>query len=90
MTRTDGSTSALLSVKTPLVVMLDVPVVSISPDKAADHFGFLGGFFSLDVPRSSALTRERMGWEPTQPGLIVDLEEGHYFQRAESAAGSAA
>jgi nucleoside-diphosphate-sugar epimerase len=65
---------------------LDVPVVSISPDKVKDHFGFLGGFFSWDVPRSSALTRERLGWEPRQPGLIADLEEGHYFHRAEAAA----
>ena len=46
------------------------------------HFGWIGGFFALDVPASSALTRERTGWEPTQPGLIADLGEGHYFKAA--------
>jgi nucleoside-diphosphate-sugar epimerase len=60
---------------------LDLPVVSISPEEATHHFGFLGAFFALDVPRSSATTRARLGWEPVQPGLIADLEEGHYFER---------
>jgi nucleoside-diphosphate-sugar epimerase len=59
---------------------LDLPMVSISPKDAAEHFGWLGGFFALDVPASSALTRERLGWEPTHPGLIEDLDQGHYFQ----------
>jgi nucleoside-diphosphate-sugar epimerase len=58
---------------------LDVPVVSIAPDDAGEHFGFLAGFLGIDVPASSALTREQMGWQPTQPGLIEDLEQGHYF-----------
>jgi nucleoside-diphosphate-sugar epimerase len=58
---------------------LDVPVVSIEPEQAADHFGWIAGFFGLDVPASSALTRERFGWQPTHPGLIDDLEAGHYF-----------
>ena len=64
---------------------LDLPVVSIDPDAASDHFGWIGAFFGLDVPASSALTRERTGWEPTQPGLIADLAEGHYFQVAAAA-----
>jgi nucleoside-diphosphate-sugar epimerase len=63
---------------------LDVPVVSISPDDAAGHFTWLAGFLGLDSPASSALTRELMGWQPTHPGLIDDLDEGHYF-RTESA-----
>jgi nucleoside-diphosphate-sugar epimerase len=58
---------------------LSLPVTAIAPETAADHFGWLGVFFSLDVPASSALTRERLGWRPTQPGLLDDLEEGHYF-----------
>jgi nucleoside-diphosphate-sugar epimerase len=58
---------------------LDLPVVSIPCEQAIDHFGFLGAFFSLDVPASSAKTRKGLGWEPVQPGLIADLEEGHYF-----------
>jgi nucleoside-diphosphate-sugar epimerase len=64
---------------------MDLPVVSIDPDAASDHFGWIGAFFALDVPASSALTRERTGWEPTQPGLIADLREGHYFQVAAAA-----
>jgi nucleoside-diphosphate-sugar epimerase len=65
---------------------LAVPVVSVGIERAIEHFGWLGGFFALDVPASSALTRTRLGWEPTHPGLIADLEQGHYFELAESAA----
>ena len=58
---------------------LDLPVVSIAPDDAGQHFTWLAGFLGLAAPASSALTRELMGWEPTHPGLIDDLNEGHYF-----------
>jgi nucleoside-diphosphate-sugar epimerase len=58
---------------------LGLPAVSIAPDAAGAHFGWLGRFFAMDQPASSALTRERMGWTPTHPGLIDDLEAGHYF-----------
>ena len=58
---------------------LDVPVVAVSPEDAAAHFTWLAGFLGLDSPASSALTRERMSWQPTQPGLIDDLDKGHYF-----------
>ncbi|MEU8170603.1 SDR family oxidoreductase [Micromonospora sp. NPDC049004] len=61
---------------------LDIPVRSISPAEADDHFGFLGSFVQLDNPTSSALTRELLGWTPTHPGLIADLHEGHYFRTA--------
>jgi nucleoside-diphosphate-sugar epimerase len=64
---------------------LDLPVVSIPREEATAHFGFLGAFFALDVTRSSAKTRARLGWEPVQPGLITDLEEGHYFERLPAA-----
>ena len=40
---------------------------------------FAGSFIGLDAPASSALTRELLGWQPTQPGLIEDLDKGHYF-----------
>jgi nucleoside-diphosphate-sugar epimerase len=53
---------------------LAVPVASISPDEAMAHFGFLGMFAGRDAPVSSRLTRERLGWMPTGPGLIEDLE----------------
>ena len=58
---------------------LDVPVRSIAPEEAAAHFGFLGGLVQADNPTSNALTRERLGWEPVEPGLLADLDEGHYF-----------
>jgi hypothetical protein len=54
---------------------LKVPAVSIAPDQAAAHFGWLGMFADHDMPASSALTRERLGWHPTGPGLIADLEQ---------------
>jgi|SRR5579862_458687 len=58
---------------------LNVPVVSKSREEAADHFGWMAMFFSMDGPASSAKTREELGWHPVQPGLIADLDEGHYF-----------
>jgi nucleoside-diphosphate-sugar epimerase len=59
---------------------LDVPVVSVAAEDAGEHFTWLGGLIGLDAPASSGLTRELLGWEPTQPGLIDDLDQGHYFQ----------
>jgi nucleoside-diphosphate-sugar epimerase len=59
---------------------LNLPVVPIRHEDAGDQFGWLAGFLGADVPASSALTRERMGWHPTHPGLIDDLDQGHYFQ----------
>lgn len=52
---------------------LKLPVVSIAPEKAADHFGMFGHFVVLDMPASSQWTRERLAWEPTGPGMIQDL-----------------
>jgi hypothetical protein len=54
-------------------------VRSIPPEEADAHFGFLGGLVSVDNPTSNKLTRERLGWEPVEPGLLADLDEGHYF-----------
>ncbi len=61
---------------------LDVPVESIPVDEAQGHFAWLAGFFALDAPTSSALTRSRLNWQPTHPGLIADLAAGHYFSSA--------
>jgi nucleoside-diphosphate-sugar epimerase len=62
---------------------LNVPVMSISPEDAGEHFSWLGRFVAIDSPASSALTSELLGWRPTQLGLIDDLDKGHYFdQRA--------
>jgi nucleoside-diphosphate-sugar epimerase len=65
---------------------LKVPVVSMARDQATEHFGFLGAFFAADVPASSVITQHMLGWRPVQPGLIADLEEGHYFEEAAVAA----
>jgi nucleoside-diphosphate-sugar epimerase len=61
---------------------LDLPVISVTPEQAADHFGWIGAFFGLDAPASNTLTREWVGWEPTHIGLIEDLDQGHYFEEA--------
>jgi nucleoside-diphosphate-sugar epimerase len=58
---------------------LDVPVVSIPSDDAVGHFTWMAPLLSLDAPASSALTRELLGWQPAQVGLIEDLDQGHYF-----------
>jgi hypothetical protein len=61
---------------------LNLPVVSISGEEADAHFGaFLGVVVARDFPRSSIQTQERLGWRPVHPGLIADLEQGHYFNR---------
>jgi nucleoside-diphosphate-sugar epimerase len=60
---------------------LDLPVVAISPEDAGEHFAWLAGFLAADSPASSALTRKLAGWQPTHPGLIDDLDQGHYFHK---------
>jgi nucleoside-diphosphate-sugar epimerase len=65
---------------------LDVPVASIAPGDASEHFGWLAGFLGIDVQASSTLTRELLDWEPAQPGLLDDLEQGHYFRAPRVAA----
>jgi nucleoside-diphosphate-sugar epimerase len=59
---------------------LNVPVVSIALEQATAHFGWLGRFFALDVPASSARTQARLRWRPRRPGLLSDLELDHYFE----------
>jgi nucleoside-diphosphate-sugar epimerase len=59
---------------------LSVPVVSKSLKEAADHFAWLARFFALDGPASSTRTQEQLGWRPRQPGLLADMERGHYFE----------
>jgi nucleoside-diphosphate-sugar epimerase len=59
---------------------LNVPVVSISPEQAQDHFGFLGFFAGRDAHISSAQTRAKLGWNPTGPDLLTDLGNMDYSQ----------
>lgn len=59
---------------------LKVPVVSIAQEDASAHFGFVGWFAGLDVPASSSLTQHRLGWQPTGPGMIADLESMQWIE----------
>jgi nucleoside-diphosphate-sugar epimerase len=61
---------------------LNLPVKSLDPADAGAHFGPISGFAGLDNPTSSALTRRLLGWQPSHPGLLADLERGHYFTAA--------
>lgn len=58
---------------------LKVPLVSLAPEESSKHFGWLGGFLERDIPATSAHTRERLGWNPTGPDLISDLNNMRYF-----------
>ncbi|PJJ62433.1 SDR family oxidoreductase [Compostimonas suwonensis] len=57
---------------------LGLPVVSIPADDVPAHFGWIGAFFAADLAATSVLTRESLGWTPTGPTLIEDLEAGAY------------
>jgi nucleoside-diphosphate-sugar epimerase len=58
---------------------LKVPAASLSPEEATAHFGWLAMFAGFDMPASSAQTQQQLGWHPTGPGLIADLEQMRYF-----------
>lgn len=64
---------------------LNVPVISKSPEEAAEHFGWLAHFVAIDCPASSAKTQKQLGWKPKQPGLIADLDLEHYFETERAA-----
>jgi nucleoside-diphosphate-sugar epimerase len=70
---------AMREIATAIGAGLDVPVASIAPDAAAEQFGWFAPFLMIDVTASSTLTRELLGWRPTGPRLIEDLQQGHYF-----------
>jgi len=63
---------------------LGVPTSSVAPADAAEHFSVLGHFASLDSPATAAVTRELLAWQATGPGLLEDLDQGHYFAPKES------
>jgi nucleoside-diphosphate-sugar epimerase len=60
---------------------LGLPVVSVPESDAVEHFGVLGHFAAMDSPAMAAITRELLGWEPTGPTLLDDLEQGYYFRQ---------
>jgi nucleoside-diphosphate-sugar epimerase len=59
---------------------LKVPVVSIKPEEAEAHFGWLAHFAKVSMPSSSALTQQKLNWKPTGPNLITDLDNMDYTQ----------
>jgi nucleoside-diphosphate-sugar epimerase len=59
---------------------LKVPVISIKPEEAEAHFGWLARFAGHDMPSSGALTQQKLNWKPTGPGLIADLDGMDYMQ----------
>jgi nucleoside-diphosphate-sugar epimerase len=60
---------------------LGVPTASVAPERALEHFGPLGLFAGVDSPASADITRELLGWEPTGPTLLEDLDQDHYYRR---------
>ena len=59
---------------------LGLPVTSIDPDNAIEHFGFIGRFFGMPGAASSDATRALLGWKPTGPTLLEDIAAGAYFE----------
>jgi nucleoside-diphosphate-sugar epimerase len=59
---------------------LKVPVKSITPEEAQAHFGWLAMFVANDLLASSEITRKKLGWNPTGPGLIADLDRAEYLK----------
>ena len=59
---------------------LNVPAVAMSPEQANNHFGWFAHFATNDSPTSSKRTRELLGWQPKEPGLIPDLDRAPYFE----------
>jgi nucleoside-diphosphate-sugar epimerase len=59
---------------------LNLPVVGKSAEEAAEHFGWFARFAAIDVPASSAQTQQLLGWKPTQPGLLADIDRPRYFE----------
>jgi nucleoside-diphosphate-sugar epimerase len=61
---------------------LGIPTASVAPADAGEHFAHLGHFVALDSPATAAATRELLGWEPTGPSLLEDLEQDYYYRHA--------
>ena len=60
---------------------LNLPVVSKTPEEAADHFGWMARFVGMDLSASSARTQQQLNWHPSHPSLLADLEHGDYFDK---------
>jgi nucleoside-diphosphate-sugar epimerase len=70
----------LQEVATVIGRRLNVPVTNKTPEEANKHFGWFAHFVAADIPGSSQWTREHLGWQPQQPGLIPDIDRPSYFE----------
>lgn len=61
---------------------LGIPTRSVAPEDAAEHFGFMANFVTIDTRASATITRDLLAWEPTGPTLLEDLEQDHYYRSA--------
>lgn len=71
---------AIRSIAEVIGSRLNIPVASIAAADAVAHFGWVGALLGRDSPSTGAVARELVGWQPTEPGLIDDLETGHYLR----------
>ncbi|NUR58885.1 MAG: SDR family oxidoreductase [Catenulispora sp.] len=76
----EGEGVPLRTIAETIAQRLGIPAVSIEPEQADEHFGFLGPLVQLDNPTSAEATRKLLDWKPEHPDLIADLEAGHYFR----------
>lgn len=76
----DDEAVPLRTIAETIAAHLGVPTASIAPEDTMDHFGWIGVFGNADRAADSTFTRELLGWKPTGPGLLADLEAGHYFE----------
>lgn len=70
----------LKEIATAIGEHLGLPVVSVPPEEAPGHFGPAAGMFALDVPASSAMTRQLLGWRPSGPGILSDLRDDRLYR----------
>ena len=66
------------TIATAIGKQLDIPVVSVTPEAAAEHFGWFAHMAAVDCPASSKLTQEQLNWHPTHPTLLADIGNGVY------------
>jgi nucleoside-diphosphate-sugar epimerase len=62
---------------------LSLPVEAVAPEGAVGHFGWLGMFVSVDMPATSHITQEKLGWKPTHTGLLTDIATGTRIEGGE-------
>ena len=80
-TRFHGSAEEAITVKTiaeAIGKQLNIPVVSVAPEAAAEHFGWFSHMAAIDCPASSRRTQEQLTWHPTHSTLLADIENGIY------------